>query len=127
MKKNKILQEWIKILKENFQIEIIRRHRNATNGKYIEFISHSPLVKWVSGRQNMLKEAESCGYWVMIRKQTSPKKSYYKNHEVYQLFLTPVHPKKKFENKILAAVAMDFYPECTKRTIRARLQKVEKH
>lgn len=110
MKRNEILDEWVKVFRENFDVELVRRHRNAANGMYVEFISHSPLVKWVSGRQNMLKEAEACGYWVMVRKQTSPKRRYYKGHQVFQMFLTPVHPKKKFVDKVLAAVALEFTP-----------------
>lgn len=110
MKRNKILDEWITKLKENYEIELVRRHRAAANGMYVEFISRSPLIQYIRGRQNTLKKAEACGYWVMIRKQPSAKKRFYKNHQVYQLFLTPVHPKKKFVDKVLAATAMDFAP-----------------
>lgn len=110
MKRNEILDEWVKLLKENYEIEPVRRHRSAANGMYVEFISRSPLMQFVKGHQNTLKEAEACGYWVMVRKQLSAKKRFYKNHQVYQLFLTPVHPKKKFVDKVLAAAAMDFSP-----------------
>jgi len=117
MRRNEILDEWVKVFRENFDIELVRRHRNAANGMYVEFISRSPLVKWLSGRQNMLKEAEACGYWVMVRKQTSPKRRYYKGNQVFQMFLTPVHHKKKYVDKVLAAVAMELTPvERRKRT-----------
>ena len=110
MKRNEILDEWVKVFRENFDIELVRRHRGSANGMYVEFISRSPLIQWVSGRQNMLKDAEACGYWVMVRLQKSPKRQYYKGRQVFQMFLTPVHPKKKFEDKILATVALAFSP-----------------
>ncbi len=108
MKRNEILDHWVKIFRGYYDIELVRRHRGAKNGMYVEFISHSPFVDMISGRQNMLKEAEACGYWVMVRKQTSPKRRYYKDHQVFQMFLTPVHPKKKYVDKVMAAVALDF-------------------
>lgn len=110
MKRNEILDHWVNVFRKNFNIELVRRHRDASNGMYVEFISRSPLIEWVSGRQNMLKEAEACGYWVMVRRQPSLKKRYYKDHQVYQMFLTPVHPKKKYVDKVLAAVALEFVP-----------------
>ena len=125
MKRNEILDEWVKAFREHFNIELVRRHRGSANGKYVEFISHSPLMKSVTGRQNMLKEAEACGYWVMVRKQTSPKRRYYKGHQVFQMFLTPVHPKKKYVDKVLAAVALEFTPvgqrKRRKETVRERV------
>ena len=123
MKRNEILDEWVKVFRSHFDIELVRRHRNAANGMYVEFISRSPLIQWVSGRQNMLKEAEACGYWVMVRKQTSPKRRYYKEHQVYQMFLTPVHHKKKYVDKVLAAVALEFAPAAKGRESRVMAMK----
>ena len=110
MKRNAILNEWVKIFRNYFEIELVRRLRSSANGKYVEFISNSRLITMVKGRQNTLKEAEACGYWVMVRKQPSKKKQFFKNHQVYQLFLTPVHQKKKYVDKVLAAAALDFTP-----------------
>ena len=110
MKRNEILDKWVKIFRNYFEIELVRRHRSAANGMYVEFISNSRLIEMVSGRQNTLKEAEACGYWVIIRKQLSKKKRYYKKHQVYQLYLSPVHQKKKYVDKVLAAAALDFTP-----------------
>jgi len=110
MKRNEILNEWVGILRRHYDIELVRRHRTARSGTYVEFIYKSNLVNDLTGRQNMLKDAEACGYWVMIRKQPSAKKGFYKGHQVYQLFLTPVHPKKKYVDKVMAAVAMNFTP-----------------
>lgn len=94
MKRNEILDEWVKVFRENFDIELVRRHRNAANGMYVEFISHSPLMNSVSGRQNMLKEAEACGYWVMVRKQTSPKRRYYKGSRCSRCFSLRFIPRR---------------------------------
>ena len=65
MRRNEILDEWVKVFRENFDIEL-------------------------------------------VRKQTSPKRRYYKGNQVFQMFLTPVHPKKKYVDKVLAAVAIEF-------------------
>lgn len=120
MKRNEILDCWVKVFREHFDIELVRRHRGSANGKYVEFIFHSPLIEKVTGRQNTLKEAEACGYWAMVRKQTSPKRQYYKGHQVFQMFLTPVHPKKKYVDKVLAAVALEFTPVVQRKRKMAR-------
>lgn len=48
-----------------------------------------------TGRLNTLKEAEECGFWIICRPQTRPKHMFYRGLRVYQLFLSPVHPKKR--------------------------------
>lgn len=48
-----------------------------------------------TGRLNTLKEAEECGFWIICRPQTKQKHMSYRGLRVYQLFLSPVHPKKR--------------------------------
>ena len=58
----------------------------------------------------MLPDAEKSGYWLMVRPRIG-KKGLYHGYQVYQLFLTPVHPKKRNEAKhILPAVDASFLP-----------------
>ena len=49
----------------------------------------------VTGQLNSLKEAEECGFLVICRPQNSRKHMFYKGHRVYQIYLSPVHPKKR--------------------------------
>ena len=126
MKRNTILHEWIKVLRYYLTITTINRH-SKTNRNYVEFICDSPIFEQLSGRLNDLRDAESCGYWIMVRPQKSAKKAVYQDHQVYQLFLTPVHPHKKYVAKVLAAAALDFTPieSAEKRMDRHIRQKLE--
>ena len=109
LKIDKTLYQWIRILRNKYQIQLVPR-RGKRRANYVEFIIHSKLVKYISGRQNMLPDAEKSGFWVMIRPRTG-KNRYYHDHQVYQLFLTPVHPKKRNEAKhLVPAVDVSFEP-----------------
>ena len=91
-----ILYKYFLILKKKLGAQIVHR-RKRTSSTSIEIYFLNTLIKDISGRFNTLKEAEFCGFWIICRKQTSPKHAIYKDHQVYQLFLTPVHPKKQHE------------------------------
>ena len=83
-------------LKDVLGAEIVHRRRRTSN-KAIEVIFHCEESFIMTGRLNSLPEAEKCGFWVMCRPQTKPDRMFYKGHRVYQLFLSPVHPKKRRE------------------------------
>lgn len=89
-------------LKKELGARIVHRRRRASN-TCIEIVFSTTLIKQLTGRLNTLTEAEACGYWIMCRRQTKRGHSIYRNQAVYQLFLTPVHPKKRNEAKHLAA------------------------
>ena len=72
-----------------------RRQRKST--MCIEVIFYTDNFMIVIGRLNTLKDAEKCGFWIMCRPQTKKGHTIYKGHPVFQLFLTPVHPKKQRE------------------------------
>ena len=76
-----------------------RRRKSAT---CIEIVINNDAVKAISGRLNTLKEAEACGYWIVLRRQTKGKHATWRNKTVFQLFLTPVHPKKRHAAQLLA-------------------------
>ena len=63
----------------------------------IEVIFYTDNFMIVIGRLNTLKDAEKCGFWIMCRPQTKKGHTICKGHPVFQLFLTPVHPKKQRE------------------------------
>ena len=83
-------------LKELLGAEIVHR-RKRTSNKAIEVIFHCEESFIMTGRLNTLPEAEKCGFWIICRPQTKPDRMFYKGHRVYQLFLSPVHPKKRRE------------------------------
>ena len=82
-------------------IIVHRRHRKSNTS--IEIIFTSPAIKEYTGRINTLKEAETCGYWVISRRQTKGKHLTWRGHAVFQLFLSPVHPKKRHEALLATA------------------------
>ena len=82
-------------------IIVHRRHRKSNTS--IEIIFTSPAIKEYTGRLNTLKEAEACGYWVTSRRQTKGKHLTWRGHAVFQLFLSPVHPKKQHETLLASA------------------------
>jgi len=108
MFKHPLIRKWLRILKKKVGILVIRRHReeNPNTADYI--ITNLAFTKIV-GRLNTQKEAEACGYWVVSRRQRG-KKQFYKEKQVFVLFLTPVHPKKKFEQIAALEPAHEFYP-----------------
>ena len=82
---------------------LIVHRRRRTSSTCIEIIFLPPLIKEINGRLNTLHDAEACGYWIMCRRQTKRGHECYHGYAVFQLFLTPVHPKKRNEAKHLAA------------------------
>ncbi|MBR4706123.1 MAG: hypothetical protein IKP02_11150 [Paludibacteraceae bacterium] len=82
---------------------LIVHRRRRTSSTCIEIIFLPPLIKEINGRLNTLPDAEACGYWIMCRRQTKRGHECYHGYAVFQLFLTPVHPKKRNEAKHLAA------------------------
>ena len=63
----------------------------------IELVFYCEQILVMTGRLNTLPEAEKCGFWVICRPQTAHGHTFYKDRRVYQLFLSPVHPKKRRE------------------------------
>ena len=77
--------------------EIVHR-RKRTSDMCIEIIFYGEeLIKYMNGRIDTLPEAEACGFRIICRPQTKKGHTIYKGHRVYQLFLSPVHPKKRRE------------------------------
>ena len=76
-----------------------RRRKSAT---CIEVVINISAFASISGRLNTLREAEACGYWVVIRRQAKGKHATWRGKAVFQLFLTPVHPKKRHAARVLA-------------------------
>ena len=89
-----VLYQFYLRLRDTLGAEIVHR-RKRQSPMSIEVIFHSDEFLIVTGRLNTLPEAEKCGFWVICRKQTRKNYSIYKGHQVYQLFLSPVHPKKR--------------------------------
>ena len=80
-----------------------RRHRKSSTCIEIVFLCNA--FKSISGRLNTLREAEACGYWIICRAQRKGKRQTYRGHLAFQLFLTPVHPKKRHASQVLAQQA----------------------
>ena len=111
---NPILYGFFLKLRAKLGAQIVHR-RKRKNPDSIEIIYAGPLVKELVHRLNTLKEAENCGYWIICRPQRG-KHQYYRGHQVFQLFLSPVHPKKRNEAKYLAVpVEVSFEPIQTKK------------
>ena len=68
-----------------------RQRRSKTS---IEIIYYCDERFIIIGRINTLPEAEKWGFWVVCRLKPH---TFYHGHQVYSLFLTPVHPKKRRE------------------------------
>ena len=90
-----ILYKFFLRLNDTLGAEIVHR-RKRTSSTCIEIVFYNNIGV-PTGRLNTLPEAEKCGFWVICRPQTKPKYMFYDNHRVYQLFLSPVHPKKRRE------------------------------
>jgi len=86
-------------LKAELGAEIVHRRRRKS-ATCIEIIFHNNLITRLTGRLNTLPEAEKCGYWVVSRLQTKRGHGVWHDHTVYQLYLTPVHPKKRHETRL---------------------------
>ena len=89
-------------LKDMLNAKMVHRRKRKTANS-IEIVFLCDAINALSGRINTLKEAEACGFWIVCRQQTGKKHAFYHRLTVFQLFLTPVHPKKALENKIQAA------------------------
>lgn len=89
-----VLYHWYLILRENLGASIVHRRQRRSQTS-IEVIFYNDLVPVITGRINSLPDAEKCGYWVICRLQTKPGHTEYKGHRVYQLYLSPVHHKKR--------------------------------
>ena len=87
-------------LKDTLGAKIVHRRRRSSS-TCIEIIFCNALTKYLIGRINTLPEAEKCGFWIMCRPQTKRGHAFYHGWMVFQLFLTPVHPKKRRERQAL--------------------------
>lgn len=85
-------------LKDALGAEIVHRRKRTSNMR-IEVIFPIDVLAVPTGRLNTLPEAEKWGFWIICRQQTKKQHMYYKGHRVYQLFLSPVHPKKRRERQ----------------------------
>ncbi len=85
-------------LKDTLGAKIVHRRRRSSS-TCIEIIFCNALTKYLVGRINTLPEAEKCGFWIMCRPQTKRGHDFYHGWMVFQLFLTPVHPKKRREQQ----------------------------
>jgi len=99
---NPVLYRFYLRLNDTLEAKIVHR-RNRKSSTCIEVVFNSDFAQYIRGHLNTRPEAEACGYWIMCRPQTAPGKSSYHGKQVFQLFLTPVHPKKKRAAKQLAS------------------------
>lgn len=112
-------------LKAELGAEMVHRRRRKSN-TCIEIIFHNNLITSLTGRLNTLPEAEKCGYWVVSRLQTKRGHGIWHDHTVYQLYLTPVHPKKRHETRLAQeqlAQSITFVPITLSTRIRTRRTK----
>ena len=93
-----VLYHFFLRLKDTLGAEIVHR-RTRKSSMAIEIIFWTEELALFKGRVNTLKEAEQCGFWIICRPQTNPQRLFYKGHRVFQLFLSPVHPFKRREQK----------------------------
>lgn len=93
-----VLHKYYLRLHDTMGAEIVHR-RTRKSCMSIEIIFYCDGLQVVTGRINTLREAEACGFWVICRPQTQRKHMIYNNRRVYQLFLSPVHPKKIRESE----------------------------
>jgi hypothetical protein len=99
---NPVLYNVFLQLKDTLDARMVHR-RCRTSSNCIEIIFLCDLAQFLNGRINTLKEAEKCGFWVICRAQNKRGHKEWRHYPVFQLFLTPVHPKKRQENQLLAA------------------------
>ena len=112
---NPVLYAFYLRLKNTLGAEIVHRRKRKSN-TCIEVIFYDEIYKYLKGRLNTLKEAEECGYWVICRLQSKRGHEVYHSHQVFQLYLSPVHPKKRRE----AAHLIEMTEEVTFQPISAR-------
>ena len=88
-----ILYKFYLELRKLLEAEMVHRRKRRSK-TCIEIIYHCDKFMVMTGRLNTLPEAEKCGFWIICRPKPN---TFYHNHQVYDLFLTPVHPKKRRE------------------------------
>ena len=110
-------------LKDTMGAEIVHRRRRKST-TCIEIIFYNELYKYLNGRLNTLKEAEKWGYWVICRRQTKRGHETWHGKAVFQLFLTPVHPKKRREMAHKQEVEISFEPIYAAPKVRHRVPMV---
>ena len=109
LKMDPFLRNCIYAMRKYVGITVLpRRHPRSPN--CVEVILSNEAITYLSGRLISLPEAEKHGYWLMIRPLTRGRKRFYHGHPVFQLFLTPVHPKKKHAIRPLVEAAALFEP-----------------
>ena len=92
-----ILYRFFLRLKDTLGAEIVHR-RKRTSATCIEVIFNlEELVHLLHGHLNTQPEAEAWGFWVICRRQNKKNHEVYKGHQVFLLYLSPVHPKKRRE------------------------------
>ena len=91
-----VLYDFFLTLKQTLGAEIVHRRKRISQ-TCIEIIFNNDLLPAPSERLNSLRDAERCGFWIICRKQTKHGHTIYKGRRVFQLFLSPVHPKKRRE------------------------------
>ena len=101
---NPVLYDFYLRLKELLGATIVHRRKRKSNN-CIEVVFTDDLYRHLNSRLNTLKEAESCGFWVICRLQTKRGHSVYHGRQVFQLYLSPVHPKKRLESLHLVEIA----------------------
>ena len=105
-----VLYDFYLIIHQTLGAQIVHR-RKRHSPMCIEIIFDTPIPIIPTGRLNSLREAEACGFWVICRQQTKGKHAFYKGHQVYQLFLSPVHPKKRRAIKPVIIPLTNVYSE----------------
>jgi len=103
---NPVLYKIYLRLRRTLGAEIVHRRRRSSS-TCLEIIFRNDFFEYLNTRINTLKEAEACGYWVMCRPQSKRGKEVWHGKRVYQLFLSPVHPKKRNEAKFLAVPTVE--------------------
>ena len=91
---NPLLYNYYLSLKETLGACIVHRRRR-TSRNCIEIIFTNGLIEDISGHVMPLREAEANGYWYILRAQTKRGHEVWRGHRVYQLYLSPVHHKKR--------------------------------
>ena len=93
---NPILYNSYLTLRRRLGASIVHRRRRKSSN-CIEIVFRIKGLESIKGHLNPLKDAEKCGFWIMCRPQNKRGHTTYDGLQVYQLFLTPVHPKKRHE------------------------------
>ena len=93
-KMNPILYKWVCILRKQVGIQLVPR-REKRRPDVVDLIFTNDFIADLSGHLNSYKDAEQCGYFVILKRLRSAKRGIYHDRRVYQLFLSPVHPKNR--------------------------------